>query len=79
MSEYQKLDAPQLTLMDSEYGFIVATEVDLSLINNGIILLKGRSYDYENGEVIKGDIKEIQYSIMENCRFDLDENGKVID
>lgn len=79
MSDFQKLNNPQLTLLDSEFGFIVATEIDLSLINNGVILLKGHSYDYENGEVIKGNIKEISYSISENCRYNLDENGKVID
>lgn len=79
MRDYQKLDNPQLMQLDSEYGFIIATEIDLSLINNGILLLKGRSYDYENGDVIKRNVKEIQYSIMENSRFDLDENGKVID
>jgi hypothetical protein len=79
MSDYQKLDTPQLMLLDSELGFIIATEIDLSLINNGVILLKGHSYDYENGVVVKGNVKEISYSISENSRYDLDDNGKVID
>jgi hypothetical protein len=79
VSEYQKLDVPQLVQLDSEFGFIVATEIDLSLINNGVIQLRGRSYDYESGEVIKGNVKEINYSIAENGRYDLDDNGKVID
>jgi hypothetical protein len=79
VNEYQKLDTPQLVQLDSEFGFVIATEIDLSLINNGIILLRGRSYDYENGEVIKGNVKEVNYSIAENSRFDLDDDGKVID
>lgn len=79
MNDYQKLENPKLVELDSELGFIIATEIDLSLFNNGILLLKGQSYDYENGEVVKGNVKEINYSFMENGHFDLDENGKVID
>lgn len=79
MKDYQKLENPQLMQLDGEYGFFIATEIDLSLINNGVMLLKGRSYSYESGEVARGFVVEVEYSITGNARYYLDNNGKVID
>lgn len=79
MRDYQKLETPQLIELDSEYGFIIATEIDISEINNGIIFIKGRSYNYENGEIEKGRIREIQYNSMFDAQYELDEEGNFID
>lgn len=77
--EYQKLETPQLVELQNDLGFIIATEIDLSLFKNGLLFLKGRSYDFESGEVLQGNVKEVQYSISEDSYYNLDENGKVID
>ncbi|PLR72236.1 hypothetical protein [Bacillus sp. UMB0728] len=79
MKEYQKLDTPQLVELQNELGFIIATEIDLSLAKNGVLLLKGRSYDFESSEVVQGNFKEVQYTLSEDSNYDLDEDGKVID
>lgn len=41
--------------------------------------MKGQSCNYENGEIVEGNIKEVSYSVMQNEYFDLDEKGNVID
>ena len=78
MNGFQTLENPQLVELDGESGFVIATEVDLSVIKNGWIYMRGQSYNYENGELLKGKVKELQYNIKENAYFDLDEDGKVI-
>ena len=72
LHEYQKLEIPLLVELQNELGFIIATEIDLSLIKHGIVLLKGCSYDFESGEVIKGKKTEVKYSISEDSYYDLD-------
>ncbi|MCT8138623.1 hypothetical protein H1D32_13255 [Anaerobacillus sp. CMMVII] len=79
MDEFQKLENPQLVELDGEYGFVIVTEIDMSLIKSGVIVMRGKSYNYESGEIIKSNDKEIQYSIHENAYYNLDDNGKVID
>lgn len=79
MKEYQKLEVPQLVELQNDLGFIIATEIDLSLTKHGVLLLKGRSYDFESGEVIQGNVKEVKYTISEDIYYNLDENGKAID
>ena len=79
MNIFQKLDSPQLVELDGELGFVIATEVDLSLIKNGWIYMRGQSYNYENGELIKRKVKELHYNIIERAYYDLDKDGKVID
>lgn len=76
---YQKLPEHQLVELDGEMGFVIVTEIDLSHMKNGIIFMRGQSYNYESGEVKKGRIKEIEYVVVENVYYDLDENGKIID
>ncbi|MCY7774924.1 MULTISPECIES: hypothetical protein [Bacillus] len=79
MKDYQKLETPQLIELAGEYEFIIATKIDISEIRSGIIFMKGQSCNYENGEILEGNIKEVSYSVMQNEYFDLDEKGKVID
>ena len=79
MNGFQTLENPQLVELDGELGFVIATEVDLSLIKNGWIYMRGQSYNYENGELLKGKEKELHYNIMEKAYYDLDKDGKIID
>lgn len=78
MRDYHKLEPAQLIELDSEYEFIIATEIDISEIRSGIIFMKGQSYYYEHGELVKLNLKEISYSVMQNEYFNLDEKGNVI-
>lgn len=79
MENYTKLNEPQLIELDSELGFVIATHVDFSLIKNGVIIFKGESYDYENGKVQKQHDKEVRFDVIQNCYYNLDDKGKVID
>ncbi len=79
MNDFQKLETPQLVELDGEIGFVIVTLVDLSLMKNGLIRMRGQSYNYESGDLVKGKVKEIQYDFMEKAYFDIDENGKIID
>ena len=78
MNDFQMLENPQLVELDGESGFVIATEVNLSVIKNGWIYMRGQSYNYENGELLKGKVKELHYNIREDAYFDLDKDGKAI-
>jgi hypothetical protein len=79
MGYFQKLKEPQLVELEGEMEFVLVTEIDISEMRNGIIIMKGQSYNYENGELEKRHIKEIQYSTTEDGYHDLDENGNMIE
>jgi hypothetical protein len=79
MRYFQKLKEPQLVELEGEMGFVIVTEIDISEIKNGLIFMKGQSYNYENGELEKHHAKEIQYSTNEDAYYSVDENGEVID
>ena len=79
MNGFQTLDNPQLVELDGESGFVIVREVDLSLMKNGWIYMRGQSYNYENGDLLKGKAKELHYNIMEKAYYDLDKDGKIID
>ncbi|MGN7243270.1 hypothetical protein ACTHQC_07310 [Bacillus paralicheniformis] len=79
MRDYQKLEAPQLIELDGEYGFIIAPKIDISEMRNGIIFMTGQSYNYEDGEVKKGRIIEVECRTMFDARRELDGNGNIID
>jgi hypothetical protein len=48
MSEFQKIENPQLIELEGENGFIIATEIDLSMISNKVVLFKGKYYNYDD-------------------------------
>lgn len=79
MEYFQKLQEPQLVELEGEMGFIIATEIDISQMKNGLIFMRGQSYNYEDGELEKGKVKVVQYSTNEDAYYELDENGKPID
>ena len=71
MKNYQKLEEPQLIELDGENGFIIATLIDMSQMKNKVILLKGKSFSYDEGEVKDCGIKEIQYSLEEEGYYNI--------
>lgn len=73
MTEFQNLENPQLLHLESENGFIIATEIDMSNINNKIILFRGKYYNYDNGDISGGNKAQVQYSLSEDVFFGLDE------
>ncbi|WP_226035697.1 hypothetical protein [Aquibacillus saliphilus] len=79
MRYFQKLKEPQLVELESEMGFVIVTEIDMSQMKNGLIFLKGQSFNYEDGEVEKCRDKEIQYSTNEDAYYEIDEQGNTID
>lgn len=77
MKNYQKIETPQLIELDGENGFIIATSIDLSQIKNKLVLFKGKSFNYDEGEVKGCGIKELQYSLEEEGYYNVgDENEK---
>lgn len=79
MKEFQKLETPQLIELDDEKKFVIVTEIDLSEMKNHLIFMRGKSYNYEIGQVIEGKLVEIQYSVTEDGYCRIDENGNFID
>ncbi|MBL4951044.1 hypothetical protein JK635_02165 [Neobacillus sp. YIM B02564] len=79
MSEYQKLENPQLLHLENENGFIIATKIDMSNINNKIVLFRGKYYNYDDGEMTGGNSAEVQYSLSEDVFFQLDKDNNPID
>ncbi len=79
MRDFQKLETPQLIELEGEIGFIIATEIDVSEMRNSIIFMKGKSYNYEDGEMDPQGIKEVQYSLSEDAYHEVDEHGRIID
>ncbi|MFS0560095.1 hypothetical protein AB1K91_05095 [Terribacillus sp. 179-K 1B1 HS] len=76
--DYQKLSEPKLIELDSVFGFVIATEISLD-IAIGMISFRGKSYEYDDGNLQESEIKEINYSIKLESYFELDEKGNVID
>ena len=69
MSEdhYEKLTEPKIIELDSSMEFLLATEVDLSNVVNGIIYFRGEHYTFESGTVACENEKyELRYSIKQN-------------
>ncbi|WP_373896401.1 hypothetical protein [Virgibacillus sp. CBA3643] len=79
MNGYQKLEQPQLVELEGEIGFVIVTEIDISETKNGMIFMRGESYNYEDGTLEKQRTKEIQYSTTEESYFDTNEYGKILD
>lgn len=79
MEEFQKLENPRLIHLDSENGVIIATEIDLSILSNKIIFFKGKYYNYDDGQMVGGNMMQVQYSLSQDAYFKLDENGEILD
>ena len=60
-------DITSLTGLHSGNAYIVNDDLTFQAAN------------YENGELLKGKVKEIHYNIKENAYFDLDKDGKITD
>lgn len=78
-TDFQKLENPQLLHLENENGFIIATEIDMTNINNKIILFRGTYYNYDDGKATEGNVSQVQYSLSEDTFFKLGENGNPID
>lgn len=78
--EYQKLEYPKLIELQNDLTFIIATEIDVSLVDKGLLFMRGHIYDYENAEVIKRENKvEICHRVNEASYDKIDEFGNLID
>jgi len=73
MRDFQKLDQPQLVELQGELGFVIVTEIDVSEMKNSLLFMRGKAYNYENGELTETGIKEIQYSVNEGAYYNVDE------
>jgi len=77
---YQKLTEPKLIKLEGELGFIIATEIDISNIENGVMLFRGDGYNYDNLKKTELDSKgliEIQFSVEEDQYHLLDDEGGI--
>ena len=78
--KYQKLTESKLIRLEGEYGFIIATEIDISNIENGVMLFRGDGYNYEDLKKAELDSKgliEIQFSVEEDQYHLLDDEGGI--
>lgn len=78
MHDFQKLNNPQLVELEGEYGFIIATDVDVSEIRNGLMFMQGESYNYDDGELTNQGKRKVQYSLNEDAnvpKFAIDDNA----
>jgi len=79
---YHKLTEPKLIKLENELGFIIATEIDISNIENGVMLFRGKGYNYENlkkmgVELDSKGLIEMQFSVGEDQYHLLDDEGEV--
>lgn len=78
MPNYQKLEEPQIIEIDSHLCFVVATEIDLTQLKNGLVSFRGKSYEYEDGEVVEGNIMTVNNSLVHEGYLEFDKNGKCL-
>jgi len=75
---YQPIE-PRLIKLEGEYGFIIATEIDISNIENGVMLFRGNGFGYDDGILTTKNRMEIQFGVEEDQHHLLDDKGNAID
>lgn len=78
MNNFVKLSEPILYQVDSSYEFVICGEIDTSVIQHQITL-RGKRYNYDDGDLNYKGLCEVVLSTKENIVIEIDENGKYID